>query len=215
MKYRKMGSGDIMLSEIGFGCGGNAGLMVRGDGDEQTRVVARALELGVNYFDNSPDYGDCVAEANLGRVLRSLRVRPFLNSKVEIRLENLADIAGHVVRSTEASLKRLGVDYLDVLQIHNGPVHPAPMMTGKYYQQIGIDHYLKPGGAVEGLQRLLESGKIRHAGFICRGNDIQYVRRLIETGLFDIINIPYTLLNPTAGKRNREASMSNEISERP
>ena len=93
-----------MVSEIAFGCGGNAGLMVRGSPAEQLPIVARALELGVTYFDNAPDYGDGTAETNLGIVLKSLGARPILNTKVEIRAENLDDVAGHVVRSAEASL---------------------------------------------------------------------------------------------------------------
>ena len=199
MQYRSIGKTDLSLSEIGFGCGGNAGLMVRGEFAEQVAIVARALELGVNYFDNSPDYGNCVAEENLGRVLRELNVRPLLNSKVEIRAENLDDIAGHVVRSTEASLRRLGVDYLDVLQIHNGPANPPPAMEGKYYAQLWIEHFLRPGGAIDGLRKLLDDGKARYVGFICRGNDGEQVRRLLDTGLFSLINAPYSLLNPTAG----------------
>jgi L-glyceraldehyde 3-phosphate reductase len=198
LKYRTVG--DLRLSEIAFGCGGNAGLMVRGSFDEQTRMAARALDLGVNYFDNSPDYGNCVAEENLGRVLKALKARPLINSKVEIRAEDLGDVAGHVVRSAEASLKRLGVDCFDVLQIHNGPIDPAPAMEGKFYAQLWIEHYLRPGGAIEGLRRLKDAGKARHVGFICRGNDGAYVRQLLDTGLFSIINTPYTLLNPTAGR---------------
>ncbi|HXZ21376.1 MAG TPA: aldo/keto reductase [Pseudolabrys sp.] len=58
----------LRLSEIGFGCGGNAGLMVRGSHDEQQRVIERALELGIDHFDTAPDYGDGAAERNLGRI---------------------------------------------------------------------------------------------------------------------------------------------------
>ena len=181
MQYRKIGETDINLSAIGFGCGGNAGLMIRGSGAEQTRIVARALELGINYFDNSPDYGNGVAEINLGRVLKQLRARPLVNSKVEIRAENLGDIAGHVVASTEASLKRLGVDHLDMMQIHNGPCAQPPVMEGKYYAQLWIEHFTRPGGAIEGVERLLRDGKIRYAGFICRGNDGVEVRQILSS----------------------------------
>jgi L-glyceraldehyde 3-phosphate reductase len=104
------------------------------------------------------------------------------------------------VRSAEASLRRLGVDHFDVLQIHNGPADPPPAMEGKFYAQIWVEHYFRPGGALEGLRRLKDAGKARHVGFICRGNDGVHVRRLIDTGLFTLINTPYTLLNPTAGR---------------
>src|SRR5689334_4477448 len=110
MRYRSIPAAGISISEIGLGCGGTAGLMVRGSHLEQRTVVARALEQGVNYFDVAPDYGDGVAEENLGRVLRELGARPYITTKVEIRADDLADIAGHVVRSTEASLRRLGAE---------------------------------------------------------------------------------------------------------
>ncbi len=200
MKYRRIVAAELELSEIGFGCGGNAGLMVRGESKDQTQAVARALELGINYFDNAPDYGAGIAEENLGRVLRELNHRPLLNSKVEIRAENLGDIAGHVVRSTEASLKRLGVEYLDVLQIHNGPTAQPPPLEGKVYTHLWIDDFLARDGALEGVLRLKRAGKIRHAGFICRGNDAPQVRQLLDTGGFSLINVPYTLINPTAGR---------------
>jgi aryl-alcohol dehydrogenase-like predicted oxidoreductase len=199
MEYREIGTTGIRISEIGFGCGGNAGLMVRGTPAEQRDTIARAIELGINYFDNSPDYGDGAAETNLGRVLRELHVHPFLNTKVEIRAENLDDIAGHVVRSVDESLARLGVDYVDVLQIHNAPVDPAPKLEGRVYARIGVEDYLRPNGALEGLERVLRQGKARAIGFICRGDGIGPVRRLLDLGVFDILNVSYHLMNPTAG----------------
>ena len=199
MEYRQVGNTELRVSAIGFGCGGNAGLMVRGSPEEQRRVVTRAIELGINYFDNAPDYGNGSAEENLGRVLKELKLRPVITSKVEVRQADLGDIARHVVRSTEESLQRLGMDYLDILQIHNGPAPSPPRLEGRVYTQLWIEDYLRPGGALEGLQRVLRDGKARYLGFICRGNDGYQVRQLIDTGLFRMINVPYTLLNPTAG----------------
>jgi L-glyceraldehyde 3-phosphate reductase len=173
--------------------------MVRGSSSDQQRVVARAVESGINYFDNAPDYGNGAAEENLGRALKALNIRPIITSKVEVRQADLDDIAGHVVRSAEASLRRLGVDALDFLQIHNGPTSPAPRLEGQVYTQLWIEDYLRPGGALDGLQRVLRDGKARYVGFICRGNDGDQVRRLLGTGMFHMMNVPYTLLNPTAG----------------
>ncbi len=198
MKQRRIGATDLLISETGFGCGGNAGLMVRGEAPEQIRVVAHALECGINYFDNAPDYGDGLAEENLGRALKELGATPVITTKVEIRSENLAEISEHIVRSVENSLRRLQVDSIDILQIHNGPVAQRPAMEAAYYATLWLEDYLKPGGALEGIRRVLKSGKARHAGFICRGNDAVEVGSLLETGLFDLINLPYTLMNPTA-----------------
>jgi aryl-alcohol dehydrogenase-like predicted oxidoreductase len=199
VNYRRILKTTLSLSEIGFGCGGNAGLMVRGSDRDQVRIIAHALDLGINYFDNAPDYGDGAAEDNLGRALRALGQRPVITSKVEIRRENLDDIAGHVVRSCESSLQRLGVDHLDILQIHNGPVTAPPPLEGRDYRQLALQDFLRPDGVLEGLHRLKRAGKIKYAGFICRGDDGNEVRQLLDTGLFALINVPYMLLNPTAG----------------
>ena len=204
MQYRTIGNTDLRISEIGFGCGGAAGLMVRGSHEEQVKVIDRALELGINYYDESPDYGyPGVSEINLGKVLHELGVHPLICSKIEIRGHNLDDIAGHVERSLDESLERLDVDYVDVLMIHNGPVWDHPQMDsrpdgGGYYATVWIGDYLKKGGAIEGLERVQRAGKARYLGFICRGNDGAQVRVLLDTGLFTLINVQTHLLNPTA-----------------
>lgn len=199
MNYREVGNTGVRVSEIGFGGGGNAGLMVRGTPPAQREAIARALELGINYFDQAPDYGDGLSETNLGRVLKDLGVRPCITTKVEVRNHNRDDIAGHVVRSVDESLERLGVDYVDFLQIHNGSVMTRPELTGRSYTHLWVEDYLRPGGALEGLQRVQRSGKARFIGFITRGNDAPAAQRLIDTGCFSLINVSVNLLNPSAG----------------
>ena len=198
MQYRTVGNTDLRVSEVGFGTGGTAGLMVQGSFEQQLGAVERAIELGINYFDVSPDYGDGVSETNLGKVLRELGVRPVICTKVEVREANLGDVASHVERSVEASLQRLGVDYVDIVQIHNGPTVERPNIQGRDYRVLGLEDYLGRNGALEGLERVKRTGKTRYIGFICRGNDGGPVRELIDTGLFSLINVIYTLMNPTA-----------------
>ena len=193
-----MGSTSLRVSEIGFGTGGTAGLMINGSFEEQLQAVARAIELGINYFDTAPDYGTGVSESNLGKVLAELGVRPVIATKVEVRQENLADIAGHIQRSVDASLQRLGLDYVDIVQIHNGPFATRPDLQGRDYRVLGIEDYFASGGAIEGLERLLRAGKTRFIGFICRGEDGAQVKELLDTNLFHMINLVYTLMNPTA-----------------
>ena len=199
MEYREVGKTGIRISEIGFGGGGNAGLMVRGTHEQQVEAIYRALELGINYFDQAPDYGDGVSETNLGRVLKELGVRPYITTKIEVRAHNLDDIAGHVTRSLDESLERLGVDYVDFLQIHNGPMMDRPELSGRTYTRLWVEDYLKTGGALEGLQRAQKSGKARYIGFITRGGDYLAAKSLIDTGAFNLINASVNLLNPSAG----------------
>jgi predicted aldo/keto reductase-like oxidoreductase len=57
LRYREVGNTGMRISEIGFGTGDNAGLMLKGTFEQQVEAVERSLELGINYFDTSPDYG--------------------------------------------------------------------------------------------------------------------------------------------------------------
>lgn len=201
MNFRELGNTGVLVSEIGFGCGGNAGLMVRGSPQQQREVIQRALELGINYFDQAPDYGDGLSETNLGQALKDLGAHPYITTKVEVRADNLGDIAGHIVDSMDQSLHRLGMDHVDFLQLHNGPVMERPELSGRAYAHLWVEDYLRPGGALEGLQRVQCSGKARFIGFITRGNDYPAAQRLIDTGAFSLINASVNLLNPSAAMK--------------
>ena len=199
MQYRAIPGTQLRISEIGFGCGGNAGLMVRGSPAEQRHVISRALELGVNYFDTAPDYGAGAAEQALGDALKAVGAsQAIVTTKVEVRRNDLDDIASHVERSARDSLRRLGRDRIDILQIHNGPTAVRPAMERGDYHHLWIDHFLGGRGATEGLRRVLEDGIVGHVGFVCRGDDVAQVRTLLDTGLFNLINLPYSLINPSA-----------------
>jgi len=198
MLFRPIGSTGLQVSEIGFGCADNAGLIVRATTQERTEAVARALELGVNYFDTSPDYGKGLSETNLGMTFRELGMRPFITTKVEVMPPDLSDIAGAVIRSVEASLKRLGLDYVDILQIHNPPhAKTDPTVQGWIY--LSVEDFLRPRGCLEGMARLRREGKVRFLGFACEHAEAPAVRQLLDTGEFQMINVWYDLLNPTSG----------------
>jgi L-glyceraldehyde 3-phosphate reductase len=199
MKYRPLGATGELVSEISFGTGDNAGLLVRGERQDQCRAFERALELGINYWDTSPDYGDHVglAETNIGQLMRDFRVRPLITTKVEVRPDQLSDVAGAVQRSLEGSLKRLGTDWVDVLQIHNPPGLETDT-TVRGWIHLGLRDYLGPNGALEGMERLRRDGKVRFFGFACEHADPRAVKQLIDTREFRMINVWYDLLNPTA-----------------
>ena len=107
MNYRQLGKTGLTVSEIGFGCGNVGGLMIRGNHDEQVEAVKHALELGINYFDTAPVYGDGQSETNLGKVLDELNPKIILATKVRIGRDDLQDIKSAVQRSLDTSLKRL------------------------------------------------------------------------------------------------------------
>lgn len=198
MRYRMIGNTGVRVSEIGFGCGDNAGLIVRATTQERRFGVARALELGINYFDTSPDYGKGLSESNLGRVFRELRARPIIATKVEIMQGDEDDLAGAVVRSVEASLRRLRMDFVDIAQIHNPPCAERNFDTPGWVH-LSIDDYLGPKGCLEGLERLQRAGKVRFLGFACEHAEAPAVKQVLDTGKFHMLNVWFDLLNPTAG----------------
>src|SRR5262245_27776996 len=107
MEYRVLGRTNLRVSALGFGCGNVGGLMIRGTPAQRERAVARALELGVNFFDTAPSYGDGVSEEHLGQVLQALKPQCFVATKVRLGPEGLGDPATAVARSLETSLRRL------------------------------------------------------------------------------------------------------------
>ncbi len=198
MRYRQLGKTGLRISEIGFGAGDNAGLMVGDHFQEQCRVFSHALELGINYVDTAAGYGAGQSEISLGRVLKEAGLRPLINTKVELTEAQLDDPAAGVVASVEASLRRLGVEYVDIVQIHNSPVFRRPeQWTG--WMPLTMEDYLGSRGAIEGLRRLKQAGKARYTGLINERPYVALAKALISTGEFDLLNVQYNLLNPTAG----------------
>ena len=192
MEYRTLGRSGLRVSVLGFGCGDTGGLMIRGDPGERERTVARALELGVNYFDTAPSYGQGESEIQLGRVLKHLSAEPYLGTKVGLEVSEMHAPDRAITRSLEASLRRLGRERVDLLQIHN---------------QIGATR--SPDGAVlavedlrEGvipvLEKLKQQGKIRLWGITGLG-EIGPLHRLLEDTDPDTVQVCYNLLNPSAG----------------
>ena len=119
METRTLGRTGLEVSVLGFGCGAVGGLMVRGTPSDQERAVARAIELGINYFDTAAMYGNGESERNLGRVIKSLRPDIRVGTKVRIPAGERNRIAAAVRESLEASLQRLQLDRVDLFQLHN------------------------------------------------------------------------------------------------
>jgi L-galactose dehydrogenase/L-glyceraldehyde 3-phosphate reductase len=190
METRRLGRTGLNVSVLGFGCGAVGGLMVRGDLAEQERAVARAIELGINYFDTAAMYGNGESERNLGRVLKSLRPDIRVGTKVRIPAGERSRIAAAVAASLEASLQRLQLEQVDLFQLHNH-------ITGE-----GRDSDLTPevvlGEVAPAFERLREQGKTRFYGITAVG-DTPALHRAVDTGAFDTAQVSYNLLNPSAG----------------
>ena len=179
MEYRTLGRTGLKVSALGFGCGDVGGIIVRGTPAERERVVARALEAGVNYFDTAASYGNGVSERHIGAVLKALGVRPYVGTKVRVEVGE-ADVAGAVARALEASLGRLGLDHVDLFQLHNLILtdDAAPRSNG-----LPLGRVL--GEVLPGLEALRRQGKTRFVGVTALG-DTAALHALLDAGVVEI-----------------------------
>ena len=147
MKYRRLGDSGLKVSEIGLGCN-NFGMRI--DQDQTTAVVGAALDAGITLFDTADVYGGSRSEVMLGKALGPRRDDIVLATKFGIPM-GAGPYAGggsrrYVLRAVEASLKRLGTDHIDLLQMHR-PDADTPVEE-----------------TLRALDDLITAGKVRYVG---------------------------------------------------
>jgi predicted aldo/keto reductase-like oxidoreductase len=167
---RPLGKTGLEVSVIGFG-----GIKLpKVEETEAMRAVQRALDLGVNFIDTARVYGD--SEAKIGRALRGRRDQAIVASKTTAR-----DAAG-AREHLETSLRELGVDVIDLYQLHS-------VSDEQTWQQV-----MAPDGALSALERARQEGKIRHIG-ISQHRALDVMRKAIESGRFATIMVAYSVLD--------------------
>ncbi|MBV9998508.1 MAG: aldo/keto reductase [Verrucomicrobia bacterium] len=123
MQYRELGSTGMDVSVLSFGASSFGGVFHPVNLDQCIETVRVALDGGINFIDVSPAYGETLAETNLGKALRGIRRdRYYLATKVGSYSEAKGDYdysAGRTERSLHESLKRLDLNYVDLIQCHD------------------------------------------------------------------------------------------------
>jgi uncharacterized protein len=184
IRYRRLGKTDVDVSEIGFG-GAPAGLRNYLGSWEPDSEIARegvynaiqaALEIGINYFDTAPGYGEGASERMFGEGLKSHRGKAIVATKV------MGESRDEILTSLEKSLKNLQVDCIDVFQYH-----------GDWYTPSKVDRILEPGGALDGMLEARRQGLVRFIGFTSEGVNGP-AEALLATGAFDVMQICYNLI---------------------
>jgi aryl-alcohol dehydrogenase-like predicted oxidoreductase len=152
MQMRKLGKSSLNASSIGLGLMSMSGTYGKSDDQESIGVIHRALDLGINHLDSSDMYGWGQGEELLGRAIKGKRDRVLVATKFgQVRSPdgkgNLVDgRAAYVAEACDASLKRLGVDVIDL------------------YYQLRVDPKVPIEDTVGGMSRLIERGKVRYLG---------------------------------------------------
>jgi aryl-alcohol dehydrogenase-like predicted oxidoreductase len=191
MELRDFGRTGMRVSVFGFGCGAVGGLMVRGDAADQERTVARALAAGINYFDTAVQYGNGASETNLGRVLAKLKPNAYVGTKIRITQAERGNIAAAAAASLEGSLKRLGMDHVDIFHLHN------PITLDGAGESFSVNMVLQD--VVPAFEALRQQGKIRFLGITAIG-DTAALHQVIGSGAFHSAQVSYNMLNPSAGQ---------------
>ena len=168
---RRLGNTDTQVSIIGLG-GYHLGSAE--SEDAATQIVNRALDSGINFFDNAWEYHDGQSEEWLGKALSGRRKEAVLMTKVctHGRDKKLA------MQMLEESLRRLRTDYLDVWQIHEVIYDNDP------------DLIFGPNGAAEALAQAKQQGKVRLVGFTGHKNPAIHLKMLAHNFPFDTIQMP-------------------------
>lgn len=162
MNYHNLGTSSLSISQIGFGC-----MSLGKDHNEDARVIHRAIELGINFFDTADLYDKGMNEIALGKVIKGKRDQLILSTKVGNQMR--PDGSGwdwnprksYILDAVNKSLERLQIDYIDLYQLHGGTMEDP------------IDE------TIEAFEILKQQGKIRYYGISSiRPNVIrEYVKR--------------------------------------
>ena len=194
MKTRRLGQSDLDITRIGIGAwaiGGGNWEFGWGPQDDQRSIAAirAGLDLGINWIDTAAAYGLGHSETTVGRAIQSLGRRPYIFTKCSLVWDDTGQIshnlqADSIRRECEASLKRLGVDAIDLYQIHwpawkGGPESASP---GSIEEAVGA------------LAKLRDQGKLRHIGV--SNFDVKQMQRAQPIAPITSLQPQYSLVMP-------------------
>jgi aryl-alcohol dehydrogenase-like predicted oxidoreductase len=195
MRYRILGRTGLKVSEVGYGAWGIGGTQwIGGDDRESLAALRRALELGLNFIDTALVYGDGHGERLVGQVVREAPQPVYVATKVPPKNRRWPARPGigirevfpysYILECTEQSLRNLGLDHIDVQQLH--------VWNPEWIHE---DDWRR---AFEDLQR---SGKVRFVGVSINDHQPDSALELIETGLIDTVQVIYNIFDQSPERR--------------
>jgi aryl-alcohol dehydrogenase-like predicted oxidoreductase len=205
VEHRRLGQTGLSVSVLGFGCGAIGGLLVKGDAAEQRHAIERALEAGVSYFDTAPLYGEGASETNLGRAFAEMGGVPpgvIIGTKVRVDPSEVDQAPESIRTSVEASLRRLRVDHVPLLQLHTS----ITAVRGR-----GVTPADALGPILDGFRAVREAGLATHLGFTANG-DTDAVREVMRSGAYASGQAMVNALNPSAGWSGHVSATSHDFS---
>ncbi|HYR43346.1 MAG TPA: aldo/keto reductase [Terriglobia bacterium] len=192
MTRRQLGNSDLYITPIGLGSwaiGGGKWEFAWGPQNDKDSIEAirAGLDLGLNWIDTAAVYGLGHSETIVGRAIKDLRERPYVFTKCSLIWDENGKLSHNlqgpsIRREAEASLKRLGVEHIDLYQIHWAawPDQPEDASPGSIEE------------AMSALMALRREGKIRHCGV--SNFNAQRMARALSIGPVTSLQPPYSLL---------------------
>lgn len=189
MNYRTLGRTGLQVSEVGYGAWGiGASQWVGASDDESTRALNRAIDLGLNFIDTALAYGEGHSEKVVGKTVKSRKEKVYVATKIPPRNRKwpaerqipVKDVysADYVVFSTEKSLKNLGLETIDLQQLH-----------------VWTDEFAGAGDWLDGVEKLKKQGKIRHFGISLGEHTPENGLKAVESGLVDTVQVIYNIFD--------------------
>ena len=189
MNYRTLGRTGLQVSEVGFGAWGiGAKQWIGADDDESVRALDRAIDLGLNLIDTALAYGDGHSEAIVGRVVKARMEKVQVATKIPPKNRRwpaqgsvpVGEVfpADYVVKCTEESLRHLGLETIDLHQLH-----------------VWTDEFVGQGDWLAAAERLKKQGKIRHFGISLGEHTPDNGLRAVESGVVDTVQVIYNIFD--------------------
>lgn len=193
MNYRTLGRTGVKVSVFGFGTGGGGDPLGQRSGmpeEEIHQLIRHAFDHGINFFDTAPGYMD--SEIILGRALQPL---PRNDVVISTKIALAGSMPGEATKvmapadiepAVDKSLRRLGVDYIDVLLI---AVASPEFFETFHEKQLPV------------LERLKQKGKIRFLGSSEQSRDDgehRWLQRILPTGCVDVVMVAHNIINQSA-----------------
>lgn len=205
MKYRRLGRTGFEVSEIGYGAWGIGGTIWIGASDKESlRALQRAMELGVNFIDTALVYGDGHSEELVGKAVADAPHRIYIATKVPpknrlwpaptgIGIEEVFP-RDYMIRSAETSLKNLGLEVIDLLQLHVW----SPEWTDREEWR-------------RAFEDLKAQGKVRAFGLSLNNHQPDSAQDVIETGLIDAVQVIYNIFDQSPERNLFPACIKHDV----
>jgi aryl-alcohol dehydrogenase-like predicted oxidoreductase len=185
VNYRTLGRTGFSISEIGFGAWGiGKQLWVGAEDSESLKALHQAVDRGLNFIDTALAYGEGHSERLVGQLLKDRGERIYVATKVP-PLNKRWPASGsleeafprqHIIQCAEASLRNLGVETLDLLQLHVWD--PSWIQDNQWF---------------EAMSELKEMGKIAHFGVSVNDHQPETAEELVQLGRIDTVQVIYNI----------------------